>query len=499
MRKLISSTAVQGLVLIITALATYYHDLYGVARADQLIYFYRTVRMNDFWSLTFGAFDFNRAHSAGDYVLFRPVLYFLLGVEKWLWGYNMLAWQATSLGLHVAVVLSLFAYLRGCLADAGVAPKSSWLPFAVSAFLATLYAGSEMVAWQHLAGYLLFCLLLVQSAIRYRVFASRPSVGRAAVLVAFASLAAFTYELGVVALAGFAALCALAALRSKVGGRIYTLTSLALVLMVLAYVSADYLNSQAATRELPHGTIREIAQADAAYAARWVGEILLPSEWTLSPGSRITTDFNPGNPNLGNRLIVAALIFGAIAAQTSRKRLGDVRSGAMFLCLGVVYTTLIVLDRALPRGLDSTFIHNSYYAYTFALVFLVSAFHLVFTPADRSTGKIARISESLMVVALLLVAAIGAYKTSDLLFRERYEYAEPIATLIHRINGLIRQHGDELDFSFTVTPDCKGNTELPWFSTQTTVNRVNYPVAWVMYPRYERDSGGKYTVPCGNP
>jgi hypothetical protein len=493
-----SWTAVQSVALCAITLTAYFHDLYGVARADQLIYFYRTTKINDFWNLTFGAFDFNRAQSLGDFDLFRPVLYFLLGLERWLWGYNLLAWQATSLGLHVAVVLSLFAYFRGCLSDAGAAPESSWLPFAASAFFATLYAGSEMVAWQHLAGYLLFCLLLVQSAIRYRRFTARPSAGRAGVLVTCATLAAFTYELGVAGLAGFAALCALAAMRSKTDRRLYTLTTGVLLLAIVAYAVTDYLDYPAVGTELPHAPIERATAGTVDYARRWTSEMFLPAATILYPGSRIRVDFKLSSRHRRNSMILAALVVGALAAQLNKKRLRDVQMTALFLGLGIVYTATIVVDRALPRGVESVFSNNSYYAYTFALFFLLAAFHFVAVPSETRTGRAAAAIRWLIVVALLLISAIGANQIYALMLNERYGYAEPIGQMVKRINDLVRQHGGERDFSFTVMPGCKGNTDLPWFSIYTTVKRSSYSIAWVMYPQYERDAGGKYTIRCGD-
>lgn len=494
--RLFSRTAVQLVALGAITLAAYYHDLYGVARADQLIYFYRTAKINDFWNLTFGAFDFNRTHSIGDFALFRPGLYFLLGVEKWLWGYNLLAWQATSLGLHVAVVLSLFAYFRGCLRGVGATLECSWLPFAASAFFATLYAGSEMVAWQHLGGYLLFCLLLVQSAIWYRRFTARPSAGRAAVLVICATLAAFTYELGVAGLGAYALLCALAAMRNRTDRRLYTLAAGHLLLAIVAYAAIDYLDYPAAATDLPHPPIERTAAVTVAYARQWTSEMFLPAATILYPGVRITADFKLSGTHPGNTMIVVALVAASLAAQRNRKRLRDVQMAVLFLGLGIVYTATIVAQRALPRGVEGQFFNNSYYAYTFALLFLLAAFHFVAVPCEPRTGPLAATIRSVIVVALLLISAIGAGKIYVLMFNERHGYAEPIEQLIKRINGLVRQHRGERDFSFTVMPGCKGNPDLRWFSIQTTVKRSNYSIAWVMYPQYERDAGGKYLVRC---
>jgi hypothetical protein len=63
--------------------------------------------------------------------------------------------------VHVAIVLSLFAYFRQRLAGLLPPAQLSASPFVLALFFALLFAGTEMVAWHPVVGYLLFCLLTI--------------------------------------------------------------------------------------------------------------------------------------------------------------------------------------------------------------------------------------------------------------------------------------------------------------------------------------------------
>src|SRR5690242_18079026 len=100
------------LLLLLVVTAAYYPSLFQAARADQLGYLYGTRDKAGLFSLTLGSYSWNREFH-GDIHFFRPVLYFLLGVERWAFTpYHFWAWQLASLLLHLAVVVLLFRWLQ---------------------------------------------------------------------------------------------------------------------------------------------------------------------------------------------------------------------------------------------------------------------------------------------------------------------------------------------------------------------------------------------------
>src|SRR5579885_3642172 len=102
-RRLVASLAAApiwmryvGLGLFVAA--AYYPALFQAARADQYIYLFSTTDKSDLFSLTLGNYSWNRQSNIGDLHFFRPVLFFLLGAERWAFGAdNFFGWQATSL------------------------------------------------------------------------------------------------------------------------------------------------------------------------------------------------------------------------------------------------------------------------------------------------------------------------------------------------------------------------------------------------------------------
>src|SRR5262249_19293158 len=141
---------------------TYALSLGHAARSDQLYYLFVTSSKTDLWSLTVGSYALNRDPlMPGDELLFRPVLYSLLGFEKWLFGYNFHLWQLASLLLHLGNCYLMYRILREV-------HKEGIVPFLLTLMFGVLYTAMEMVIWHHMSGYLLFCLLFLYSFQQFR-------------------------------------------------------------------------------------------------------------------------------------------------------------------------------------------------------------------------------------------------------------------------------------------------------------------------------------------
>ena len=140
------------LIAIIT-LTAYYPSLGHMPRSDQFIYLANTAEQHNFLSLTFKNYAFNRAdlhYGIKDELLFRPVIYSFLGFEKWLFGLNFIYWQLAGILLHLAVLWFLLKLLIGI--------HKSWGASLLTLFFGVLFAGSEMVVWSHINGYLIFII-----------------------------------------------------------------------------------------------------------------------------------------------------------------------------------------------------------------------------------------------------------------------------------------------------------------------------------------------------
>jgi hypothetical protein len=505
------NSRVQMLVLALATIAAYYHAFFDVARADQLIYLYRTVGL-DLRALTVGSYDFNR--SVGDFLLFRPVLYLLLGVERWAWGYHFVGWQATSIGLHVGIVLSLFAYFRQRLKQRPL-ERASATPFVLALFFALSFAGTEMVAWQHIAGYLLFCLLAVQAALAYQRLLTEPAPRHGAALVGCAGIACFTYELGNVLALAYAAMLLYVQGRRASGEAtarrgVLLATGLLLIAAPCGYVLwswLDYRPPATAAGALPTLDIARLVPrfvgAMAISAGYWFCASLWPAALHLVPGARI----QGARPfpllsvlsavNLAFCLLMAGAAIPFAFHRRVRQLATDWLPAAAFIVLAASYTAIIVLGRSLERGIIETLSVNSYYAYIFALLLVLALFHLVLVPAEAAVDAQGLRRRRVLLASLMAIALIGGGRIFALHAAMHRVYSGPVEAVLERIDALEAQHGREPDFSFTLAADCPTLLDIPWFAAFARDNHAApYTVATALFPGAARSQGGKYSVEC---
>lgn len=504
--RIVWSSFAQMLVLVVVTAGAYYHAFFDVARADQFIYLYDTAGQG-LWALTIGDYDLNR--KVGDVLLFRPVLYELLGLERWAWGYHFMLWQATSIALHVAVVLSLYAYCRQRLALLSL-PRPSATPFVLALFFALLFAGTEMVAWHHLAGYLLFCLLFMQGALAYQRLVTAPAARHAVALILCLGLACFTYELGNVAAAVFAAmlLYAYGPLRSApaaTGRRIVLATALILIAEPCAYALwswLDYPHGTTLAEDYPPFSIGRFLLGEAISAGYWLDASLWPPAAHLIAGGRI--HMAGGFPRRGE-LIAFDLISLGMAARAAvliatRRRTSELANDHLpalgMLLLAAAYTAIIVAGRSLSRGTFETLGNNTYYAYIFALLWLLALFHLVLVPAEAAREAHEPWLRRVLLAGATVIAIIGGVRIYGIHATMQRQYTGPMATVIARAQALRAAHAGEPDFSFDLAANCPAITDIPWFASYMPEKLSHYSVVTALFPDSVRSEHPKYLLDC---
>src|SRR5262245_5697457 len=169
----------------------YWPSLEHVPRADQWAYLIDTRECNTFGELWIASYSYNRVRAVGpgDTDLFRPVLFTLLSVEKYLFGNYFEASQALGLALHCSVVLLLFVLLRriervsSAQAVGPALPVEAtaliWrrlMPHAITVFFALNFASMELVVWAHLHGYLLFLVFVLAALCLLMTYIYRPDL-----------------------------------------------------------------------------------------------------------------------------------------------------------------------------------------------------------------------------------------------------------------------------------------------------------------------------------
>ena len=527
-----------GIICFLTGIV-YYHALYQIPRSDHLPYFFETAALKGFWALTVEAFAFNRSHSIGDHILFRPVLYFFLGMQRWAWGHNYFLWQATSLGLHMAVVVSLYNYFRF---SVGVVP---FLAFAGSLFFALLYSGTEMVAWQHISGYLLFVFFAIQAAIFFRIFLEQGKVRDGWVLFLFLLAAAFTFELGNV-LAGLMGLALLAiyihqawvakmtepgGLESRDRRRILFFSAILLFVPVSYFVWSlgDYWVRTGGWPYNPAGAFslergfRGFFLSSFFWLEGSFGPALLDLE--INTGGRmqliglnqlgyVALNVVSQGPLLFFPLIgswnEAGVLLNGLAGIfflipfvflvgrniPKLKFQQNIIPALVFALTAAAYVWIIVLGRELERGIQLILVGNTYYAYIFMVFVLMAGIHLVAGIKNGNQAFRDRFMRGSIVISLVMISIIGGAKIWEVHKRMRFEIFQPRARMLEKIIKLKDLHRDDADFSFTVEAGCPANDKILWFASHGKGKREVYFLDFVLFPLTSKEQGGKYTVTC---
>lgn len=193
----------------------FYRDsLAHIHRGDQVVFLEDTMECQSLPETVRKNYSYCRSRlvSAGDVILFRPVLFVFLSLELALFeARRTTLWQLTALIVHGAATILLFAVLLRLSRPwdrAGLFAARPWkeylLPFSLSAFFSINCSTLEQVIWSHLTGYVLFAVFLLSSFWFLLVLTQapddRPVLRRVALIGCWitTALAALTYELGAV-------------------------------------------------------------------------------------------------------------------------------------------------------------------------------------------------------------------------------------------------------------------------------------------------------------
>lgn len=150
---------------------------------DILRYFLETKNDNA-WGLIFGHLSYpkTKIYFQSDTLFYRPLMFALLGLEKWLFEAHHIPWQVVNLLLHLAVVFCLYRLLLK------IKPNIyAWL---LTFLFSVWFIFLEIVIWSHIGMYLLFSMFVLLIFYYY----DKPN------WIWFISLfmACFSYEVGVV-------------------------------------------------------------------------------------------------------------------------------------------------------------------------------------------------------------------------------------------------------------------------------------------------------------
>jgi len=516
-RVLISKTAVvQRLALTLIILAIFWDGLWaGQPRADQLIYLHQVSGMQDFWEILKTVPSFNRTHS-GDEILYRPVLYLLLGICYALFGDNYALWQITSLTIHISTVLILHAILW----RAPLLRGTLW-PFALAMLFGSSEMGAEMVLWNHINGYLLFAFLAVLQLWCLLEFLSNGRRRFAALSIGLCLITEFTYELGMVL--AFLNACFLFFIgwqpRFRMSQRVpvssappafcFKLagTFIAISICYPLVSLLDFYNKFGGLERVgTHFTdvnIIKTIQHLMTLVGHWLYSLLMPTIANVSAGSRTVFygyQYGLNIIQILNYLAILAIAFPLIKLALKLRRKDWIRMGIPFLMgIGflVAYSLVIVVGRVFPRpdGLLRAVFNNVYYSYFAQLTFLITiAISLIALgkPDQRifTENKTHWITPPHFLLAGLLgLATLNATETTKLSSNHR-QLNGPIQETLSALKIWHDESGSKNGEYFTIASNCQ-NDLLSWFGggyirRETGWNRPDlagkFTVADALYP-----------------
>lgn len=492
----------------------FYPSFFDPPRSDQLVYLGNVAYLKDWNSLAIKNYDYTRAPQAygkpGDALLFRPFLYFVLGNEKWAFGYHFLYWQLFSFILHLIVVWLLLKLLL----KINEGPAA----FFLTAFFSLIPANSEMVTWHHLSAYLISiaCILIVLNKLQSLESDHEIPWNTVICISIIMAIATFTYE----TCAPISLLFALYIARRGLKGNVEGLKrGILIALPTLLYVLASVLNISLkyfknASHALPAQDFQNLTHGLSQIwptSFWWLYTGLLPEHIKIFPYQR--TMVLPYYAFAHNGLIdtsAAGILAFIIAVSLIVIFLYFIKRGLAFnplknlwhnagltFLIVLIYTVTISMGRLNSGELRFKLAENSYYGYFFWLFLLIACYQIFPFKYLRTITipySLKRISFVLLSCAVamnfLITLNTNVHRAQQTKLQQR---------LLADAMDLVNQHKLEDDFSFGVSVAVKDFVYADWIVTTRPESKKGFIYLQLLYPDYYSDKNPKfiYTIDHG--
>jgi hypothetical protein len=517
-------------VISLVNLIVYFPSLLHIPRADQVIFLADTAPYKDWWPLMRFVVSYNRTRlfNAGDVFLFRPLMFILMGTEKWLFGYRFVLWQLVGLILHLAVVWVLLKVLF--LIRPGIAAS------AAAFFFSTLHIGQEMIIWHHINGYnlsLLFAIAALYCGCRYVI--TGPQAKRYLVTaIILSTLAVFTCEISIV-IAPILGLYVFAngiySKRASTGGS-QTVShldpikrtcfgvergALALIIVPFLFFAVDRMDTTfwhpvAAQLPFPRLDVLTLVNTGRNWflvVFVWLYSGIFPLLQDLMISGRLRWVLPPLVPVLHHIPVFLSVILGGIfvgllafhltssllqGAKPANSRTHTmtffVSTFFLFASFSAWSTFIVVFGRASERGLSYIWI-SLYYAYIFWAFMVVAIYTLWSWIGGGSNRRFSKFIQVSTWALLVSIACCNAYKVFITNVRMRDRFADS-RLFIAQLNNLIAQHRNERDLSFKFISPAPGDEKLEWASKVGDPPGKVYRLSDLLFSEYLGSISPKY-------
>ncbi|MEI6438111.1 MAG: hypothetical protein WCO69_05120 [Candidatus Omnitrophota bacterium] len=441
-----------------------------------------------------------RTFSPGDVLLFRPLLFLMLYLQKMIFGYAFFWWQLTALGAHLFSVWALWRLLRRWAGDHAGSQAAAWL---FTIFFAFLFANTEAVIWHGITPYVFFAgfILMALDQLETHLLSAGHDQRSLNTCAGWLLAAVLIYEAGIWYIP---CLFLYAFLSLKGSGR--EQKSLILLVPILIYAGWDIghwlitaCHFDAETSRIA-GTLPGLKTLmNFGSVAKWFiagGFFLQPQD--IIPISRLMVrpdvfrwDWPLANADPARWIGAAALIATAASAGISMLKCRKETMSAKALLLTAMlagYVLIIVAGRANVRE-DGSGLHRSlYYFYNFWVLFTPLLF-LVTRPLFNKH----RLLAGALSITLLCLAVQGSWNISRICTTIA-EDQRPSRLLIKLLEGFIAQHRQEKDLSFYIRPNEPGNYWVNWLIKKNDPPGKHYYFVDVLYPQYTDPLHPKYRL-----
>jgi len=501
-RRLLGDPWAQRAILVAVIVWVYWDGIWaGVPRSDHLHYLHHVSQYDSLWDILSHSPSWNRTtpDRYPDLILYRPVLYLLLGTFYFLFRYNFVAWQIAGLSLHLLVALGLHLLLiQGSL-------KRTVFPLLIALLFATAFFASELVFWNHIVGYLLFCALEVFAVYFFLRFLQNNRAVNLVQCGALSLVAEFTYEAGAVVNLLLAAtllgrgLFSPATETSAAQARRSADRWSALVFLLAALLLplASVIDLRARGFELAAnggGAIQTLkllllaAEDSVLQIAFWLSTWLAPTAYHCTALHRAICGVSKAalTPlRLINLVAFAWLAIGAVLAfrrlrRSSASRREPLLAVAVCVVFLLGYSMIIAIGRTVPKGLMYILQANIYYTYMAFLTVCVGiavaaavgrARLAPVEPGSDSSAPAPAADLGLaperdvgrrLIPALAMLVVVNAFGVRELAHAFRYDFAAPRQEVVDHVLAWRKQVGDRTQRYFSVSPSCGGNEKIWW-------------------------------------
>jgi len=474
-------------LIALAVLISYFPVLFYPPRADQVVYLAETANKHPL-DLIFGCYDLNRhrVFAPGDEMLFRPLLYGILGSEQALFGHHFCVWQLLGLGAHLLLIWVLLRLLWRL--------SNPWLAFAGTWLFALSVVNYELVSWTHLSSYILMiaCIVTVIEQVVFCIEDNEVSWNHIQRILIYFLIACFIYETAnifVLLISGMLMICF-----PKARIRLLLLFTPVILYLLSSYFNYTYLNhNQVVAKAAANGvSIGHYMHAISYLTFWWFYEGLFNGMYQYA--LNIRTVFKPEDvmvfkPLASNNLqVVLEMIilsaFGGLAWLGRRQILG--RSKILVILIGMLlsYVAVIVMGRyhAMGGGLLDAVRINTYYSYMFWVIMVMIIF--VFIPVKEMKTK----PQQWLIIIFVTACVLSGLWQGKKIYQMAAGYSRATNSyvlLVMTLDLLIQEKKSEPHFSFYVDRDYPGNySYYGSLRKETDPPDRQYTFAELLYPQY---------------